>query len=178
MAELRTMARPYAEAAFELAKNENQLAAWDEALQTLAAIVNNPDVHALIGNPHVTAADLATAIVGIVGDGVDENVANLVRLLAEEDRLTLLPGIAALFAERHAAAEDRIDVTVASADELSDAQRQNLQQALEQRLERHVDMTTEVDPELIGGAVIRAGDMVIDGSLRSRIAHLTSTIAR
>lgn len=178
MAELRTMARPYAEAAFELANSAGQLSAWDEALQSLAAVVGNSDVHALIGNPHIVATDLATAVIGIAGDDLDGNVANLVRLLADRSRLTLLPGIAGLFAEFHADAESRVGVTVASADELSDTQQQNLQKALEQRLERKVDMTTEVDPELIGGAVIRAGDMVIDGSLRSQVARLTSTIAR
>lgn len=178
MAELRTLARPYAEAAFELARGEDRLAAWDDALQGLATIVAHPDVHQLIGNPQVGDADLASAVIGIAGDDLDTEVANLVRLLAGKGRLTLMPGIAEQFAELRAEAENRVDVTVTTAGEISEPQQQALRQALEQRLSRQVGLTTAIDTELIGGAVIRAGDLVIDGSVRAQIARLTGTIAR
>lgn len=178
MAELRTLARPYAEAAFELARGEDRLAAWDEALQTLATIAVHPEVDQLIGNPRVTDAELADAIIGIAGDALDAAATNLVRLLAEKDRLTLLPGIAAQFAELRAAAENRVEVTVTTAGEISEEQQQAIKQALEQRLSRNVGLSTEIDPELIGGAVIRAGDLVIDGSVRAQLARLAGAVAR
>lgn len=178
MAELRTLARPYAEAAFELARGDDRLAAWDDALQGLAMIVAHPDVHQLIGNPRVGDAELADAVIGIAGDDLDADVANLVRLLADRDRLALMTGIAEQFAELRAEAENRVEVTVTAASEVSEAQQQALTQALEQRLARRVDLSTEIDADLIGGAVVRAGDLVIDGSVRAQIARLTGAIAR
>lgn len=178
MAELRTLARPYAGAAFELARGDGQLADWDEALQNLALIVRQPEVADLIGSPRVAADELASAMIQVAGLESSARAANLVYLLAESDRLTLLPDIAAQFAERRAAAEHRVAVTVAAADAIPEAQQSALRQALEQRLERTVDVTTEIEPELIGGAVIRAGDLVIDGSVRSRIAELRHRVAQ
>lgn len=178
MAELRTLARPYAEALFELAQSDSRLAEWDEALESLAAIAGHPDLKALIGNPRVEDGELAKVIIAIGGDRLDRSGANLVRLLAEKNRLPLLPEIAAQFKELRAAAENRVDVTVTAAGEISETQRDALVQALEQRLSRKVGLTTEIDPELIGGAVVRAGDLVIDGSVRAQLARLAQTIAR
>lgn len=178
MAELRTLARPYAEAAFDLARGQDRLPAWDEALNGLATIVAHPDVHRLLGNPQLTDTEVADAVIGIAADDLDGGLTNLVRLLAEKARLGLMPGIAEHFAELRAAAENRVDVTVTAADEVSTAQQQALKQALEQRLARNVDLTTEVDAELIGGAVVRAGDTVIDGSVRAHLARLSNVVAR
>lgn len=177
MAEIRTLARPYAEAAFALAQEEDRLAAWDDALRGLATIVAHPDVHQLIGNPRLATQELAEAILSVAGDDLVAGVTNFVRLLAEKNRLVLMPAIAAQFTEQRAAAENRVEVTVTSAGELSEAQRQALTEALEQRLSREVGLSTRVDNDLIGGAVIRAGDLVIDGSVRAQLALLNRVVA-
>lgn len=176
MAEERTLARPYAEAVFELARTRERLAEWSEALNTLATIVANADVASLIGNPRVDDAELAGAIIAIGGDAVDENGRNLVRLLTENGRLGLLPAIAELYAELRAAAENRVDVAVTAASEISEEQQQQLVKALEARLDRNVSVSYETDPALIGGALIRAGDLVIDGTVRADLARLTQTL--
>lgn len=179
MAELRTLARPYAEAVFELAGDD--LAAWSEALDALAAIAGNEDVAALIGNPRVDDGALAETIVAIAGDALKkaggDRAANLVRLLAENDRLRLLPEIAAQYADLRAAAENRVDVEVRAAGELGEAQRKALAAALEKRLARQVSLSYTIDENLIGGAVIRAGDLVIDGSVRAQLARLGRDMA-
>ena len=177
MAELRTIARPYAEALFELAQGDNRLAPWSEALANLAAIAHNEDVAALIGNPNLPAEDLAKAIIDIAGDSVDDKGANLVRLLSENGRLTVLPEIAAQFEDLKAKAEDRVDVEVTSAVELSDEQQQQLTKSLKNRLKREITLSCVTDPELIGGLVERAGDLVIDGSLRASLARMQQTLA-
>lgn len=177
MAELRTLARPYAEAVFDLAENAGRLGEWSEALAALAAIVNHRDVAALIGNPRVDDARLANAVVDIVGDRLDDAGRNLVRLLAEKGRLPLLPAVAEHYDALRAAAESRVDAVVTAASEISEEQRKALAQALEKRLSRNVNLSADVDPGLIGGAVIRAGDLVIDGSVRAHLARLDQSLA-
>lgn len=181
MAELRTLARPYAEAVFELARGGDKLAEWSGALDTLAAIVANEDVDALIGNPGVDDRDLAEAIVSIAGKALTApgggQAENLVRLLAENGRLRLLPEIAAQYAGLRAAAENRVDVEVRAAGELGEKQRKALAEALEERLARQVSLSYTIDEDLIGGAVIRAGDLVIDGSVRAQLARLNRELA-
>lgn len=177
MAELRTIARPYAEALFELAQGDNRLAPWSQALANLAAIARNGDVAALIGNPNLPTEDLAKAIIDIAGDSLDDKGANLVRLLSENGRLTVLPEIAAQFEDLKAKAEDRVDVEVTSAVELSDEQQQQLTKSLKNRLKREISLSCVTDPELIGGLVVRAGDLVIDGSLRASLARMQQTLA-
>lgn len=181
MAELRTLARPYAEAVFELAQAGDSLPAWSEALDTVAAIVSNEDVAALVGNPGVDDRQLAEAIVAIAGEALsgvaDGQAENLVRLLAENGRLRLAPEIAAQYAALRAEAENRVDVEVRTAAELGDAQREALASALEKRLARQVSLSCTIDEGLIGGAVIRAGDLVIDGSVRAQLARLSQSLA-
>jgi F-type H+-transporting ATPase subunit delta len=181
MAELRTLARPYAEAVFELAGAGDDLAAWSGALDTLAAIVANEDVAALIGNPRIDDRALAEALVAIAGDALKPagggRPANLVRLLAENDRLRLLPEIAAQYADLRAVAENRVDVAVRAAAELGETQRRALAKALEKRLARQVSLSCTIDEDLIGGAVVRAGDLVIDGSVRAQLARLSRDLA-
>jgi len=181
MAELRTLARPYAEAIFELAQAGDSLPAWSEALDTVAAIVSNEDVAALVGNPGVDDRQLAEAIVAIAGEALSgvggDQAENLVRLLAENRRLRLAPEIAAQYAALRAEAENRVDVEVRTAAELGDTQREALASALEKRLARQVSLSCTIDEALIGGAVIRAGDLVIDGSVRAQLARLSQSLA-
>lgn len=171
-ADKTTIARPYAQAAFEEARERGALAAWGQALATAAEVVRDPRVGRLLGNPRVAPAQLAQLVIDVAAAQLDEPGRNFVRTLAENRRLEVLPEIASLFDRLRDEAEGTIDVTVTSAVELPAEQRTRLAAALEKRLSRRVELRCEVDPQLIGGAVLRAGDMVIDGSLRSRLERL------
>jgi F-type H+-transporting ATPase subunit delta len=172
MADKSTIARPYAKAAFEEARDAGRLAPWAEALRTAAAVTSDCRVAALLGNPRVTPQELAELISEIAGSQLDEHGRNFVRTLADNRRLPLLPEISARFDELKSAAEGVVDVTVTSAAPLDDSQRGKLAAALERRLGRSVRLQCATDPALIGGAVLRAGDLVIDGSLRGRLERI------
>jgi F-type H+-transporting ATPase subunit delta len=172
MADRLTIARPYARAAFEEARGNGGLAPWSDALQAAAQVVKDPRVETLLGNPHVTPEELAQLVSGIAGPKLGEEGANFVRTLADNRRLAYLPEISELFDTFKDQAEGVADVTVTSAAALDEAQRQKLTAALERRLKRKVRLHCEIDPALIGGAVLRAGDLVIDGSLRTRLDRI------
>ena len=169
MADKSTIARPYAKAAFEQARDRGRLGPWSEALRTAAAVVSDSRVEALLGNPRVTPEELAALVIDTAGPQLDEEARNFVHTLADNRRLPLLPEISAFFEELKSEAEGVVDVTVTSAAPLDDAQRGKLATALERRLGRSVRLQCGTDPALIGGAVLRAGDLVIDGSLRGRL---------
>lgn len=170
MADKSTIARPYAKAAFEVA-GAGRLGAWSEGLRAAAATVSDPRVQALLGNPRVLPRQLAD-LVTAVADRLDEDGRNFIRTLAENHRLDCLPEISALFEQLKAEAEGTVDVAVTSAVPLSEAQQHELAAALERRLRRSVHLQCTTDPALIGGAVVRAGDLVIDGSLRARLSRI------
>ncbi|HYX73134.1 MAG TPA: F0F1 ATP synthase subunit delta [Steroidobacteraceae bacterium] len=172
MADRLTIARPYARAAFEEARKNGGLAPWSEALQAAAIVVQDPRVANLLDNPRVTAEQLAELVDGIAAAPLGEHGANFVRTLAVNHRLGYLPEIAELFDDLKDDAEGVEDVTVTSAAALDEAQRRKLGAALERRLRRKVRLHCEIDPGLIGGAVLRAGDLVIDGSLRTRLERI------
>ena len=172
MADKSTIARPYAKAAFEEARDHKRLGPWSEALQTFAAVVGDPRVAALLGNPHVTPQELAALVTEIAAPKLDEQGRNFVGTLADNRRLALLPEISARFEELKSEAEGVVDVTVTSAAPLDDSQRAKLAAALERRLGRSVRLQCATDRELIGGAVLRAGDLMIDGSLRARLERI------
>lgn len=172
MADKSTVARPYAKAAFEEARDRNGLGPWSDALRTAATVIGDSRVHSLLGNPHVTPAELADLVSEIAGPKLGEEGRNFIRTLADNRRLAFLPEISALFDELKSEAEGVIDVTVTSAAPLDDAQQGNLAAALERRLGRTVRLQCATDPTLIGGAVLRAGDLVIDGSLRARLERI------
>lgn len=176
MAETQTLARPYAQAVFELAEQGNALPRWSDALAALAAIVANEDVAAVMGNPEVDDSQLVDAIIGIASDDLNTDATHLVRLLAENSRLSLVPAIAEQFEARRAAAENRIDVNVTSAMPLSAEQQDALVKSLEKRLARSVQLSYEQDESVVGGAVIRAGDLVIDGSLRAQLERMRQSL--
>lgn len=171
-ADKSTIARPYARAAFEEAKATNRLAQWSQALQVGAAVVQDARVESLLGNPQVTPAQLAQLIIDVAGPGLEEHGRNFVQTLAENRRLAYLPEISSHFEELKDAEEGVVDVTVTSAAPLDDEQRRTLSQALTKKLKREVRLHCETDPQLIGGAVLRAGDLVIDGSLRARLDRI------
>jgi F-type H+-transporting ATPase subunit delta len=172
MADKSTIARPYARAAFEEARLEKKLEPWSEALHTGAAVVVDPRVEVLLGNPHVTPEELATLLIGIAAPKLGEHGGNFLRTLAANRRLAVLPEIAAKFDELKDAAEGVADVTVTSAAPLDAGQQKTLATALERRLERSVRLHCVTDPTLIGGAVVQSGDLVIDGSLRTRLERI------
>jgi len=177
VAEEATIARPYARAAFEHAHAAGQLAAWGEMLERASVVLADARVNALVGNPHVQRVDLVGFVAEIAGVSGNEKVLNWLHLLSDNSRLALLPQIAVQFAALRAEVENTVDATVVSALPLTAEQLEKLAQALTRRLHRTVRLSATVDPALIGGAVVRAGDFVVDGSLRGRVERLGNTIA-
>ncbi len=176
MADRATIARPYARAAFAHAREEKDLAAWSKLLGAGAAAVTDPRVDRLLGHPHVTAEQLVALLHGLSKKAAGEEGENFLRTLAENDRLGLLPEIAQQFEAMRAEAEGIVDVEIVAAREIAAPQKKRLTQALERRLGREVRMQVRIDESLIGGAIVRAGDLVIDGSLKGRLARLGSTL--
>jgi len=173
MADKTTIARPYAKAAFQEARGENRLGPWSDTLRVAAAVVADPRVEPLLGNPRVTSSELAQIVIDIAGPQLGEHGANFIKTLAENQRLAYLPEISTLFDELKDEAEKIVDVTVTSAAPLDDSQRKTLTAALERKLKRGIRMQCHTDPSLIGGAVLQAGDLVIDGSLRTQLNRIT-----
>jgi F-type H+-transporting ATPase subunit delta len=176
MAERITTARPYAKAIFALARKNNRLAETAAGLVLGAEVVANPSVHSLLGSPHVTAAQLSELVNGIAGGQLDENGRNFITLLALNRRLGFLPEIAALFETMKAEVENAVDVEVTSASALSPDQESRYAAALQKKLGRSVRLRTKVDQGLLGGAVLKAGDLVIDGSIKGRLERLATEL--
>jgi len=176
MAEKRTIARPYAQAVFAIAEEQNALKAWSEMLAAAATVAAHPDVLPLYGNPRFDRDALAGLFLDICGDALSERGRNLIKVLAENDRLMVLPEIAALYETARAEAESTVKAQVVSATTLSDAQKQTIAEALKRRLGRDVSLECSVDEALVGGAIIRAGDLVIDGSVVGKLERLRSQL--
>jgi F-type H+-transporting ATPase subunit delta len=176
VAERATIARPYAKAAFEYAREAKTFAEWSRGLEVAAEIVADPRVSVLSTSPSLTAADLAGLVTDVGGANFNGGMQNFVRVLAENHRLLLLPEIAAQYEELRAAVENTVDVEVTSAVALDAAQSANLERALTVRLKRQVRMRNSVDSSLLGGAIVRAGDLVIDGSLKGRLERLATEL--
>ncbi|RJS93331.1 F0F1 ATP synthase subunit delta [Salinisphaera sp. Q1T1-3] len=172
-----TLARPYAEAVFELADGAEARESWSDALAALSAIVENDDVAAVMGSPAISDEALAEAVIGIGGQDFDARQANFVRLLIDNERLVVAPAIAELYEARRAEAEQRLEVEVASAKKLTKKQQEALTKALAKRFERDVSVSYVDDDSIIGGLVIRAGDTVIDGSLTAQLARMRQRLA-
>ncbi|WP_106476808.1 F0F1 ATP synthase subunit delta [Phytohalomonas tamaricis] len=177
MAETSTFARPYAKAAFELARDEKGgFDRWSAMLTTLAQVIEHERIQTLLHDPRLADDKKAEIVIEVCGDALDEHGRNFVHVLGEQDRLTLLPEAAELFEHERAEFERRVDVTLISAYALDDEQQGKLASALKKRLNREISITTQVDKSLLGGVIIRAGDTVIDGSVRGRLAQLTSAL--
>jgi F-type H+-transporting ATPase subunit delta len=174
MADRSTIARPYAKAAFREAGDAAARARWATLLARGAACVGDARVAALIGSPKCTPAQLAELVTSVAGGtaGADAEGRNFLRLLADNRRIGLLPEIARLFQAMKDEVEGQVDLHITSAAPMSAEQQQQLTVALEKRFARKVRVQADVDPALVGGAVIRAGDTVIDGSLKSRLERL------
>jgi F-type H+-transporting ATPase subunit delta len=180
MAELSTLARPYARAAFEYARDHSQdngaLLVWAEQLQVAAAVTADETVAQVLSNPSLTAEQQAQILRDVCGDSLNAEGKNFVGLLASNKRLPLLPEIFALFEQYKANQEKTVDVTVYSAFEVDEQTQQTLAQVLKTKLERDVNVDSEVDASLLGGVLIRAGDLAIDGSVRGRLNKLSEAM--
>jgi F-type H+-transporting ATPase subunit delta len=173
-----TLARPYARAAFEHARAAGELAAWQTALSELAAITTQPKVAAAMRDPNQTAAQRASTLSSLAGDAVPTAVGNLLAIMSDNGRLSLIPEVAKLFDQLKQAVESAVAVHVTSAYPLSDAETQQLTETMQEKLERSITLTSETDPLLLGGALIRADDLVIDGSVRGRLNKLAGTLTQ
>lgn len=176
MAELITVARPYAQAAFEFASAEQALKDWSEMLSLLAAIADDAAMHELINSPHLTETQLADLFIQVAGENLNDNCANFVRVLASNGRLLLLPEIAALFEVDRRAAEGTVQAQLVTAFPASESQQAEVIASLRKRLGREVELSCATDAELLGGAIIRAGDLVIDGSVRGKLQRLGTAL--
>jgi len=176
MAELSTLARPYAKAAFEYAHDKNALTEWSEQLATVSAVAADSAVEKVLDNPSLTDEEQAQTLNDLCGEGLSEEMRNFVSILASNKRLALLPEIFSLFALYKANQEKSVDVQVVSAYELADSTRDKLAIVLGKKLEREVKVQTSTDKNLLGGVLIRAGDLVIDGSVRGRLNKLAEAM--
>lgn len=176
MAELSTLARPYARAAFEYADKEQALDAWQAELQLVAAVVAEPAVKTLLGDPSLTTEEQAQRFIDLCGEELGDSRRRFVRVLAENRRLGLAAQVAEQFAALKAQREQSVEVEMRSAFDVPDEIRERLAEALSKRLDRQVVVTTRTDSSLLGGVLIRAGDMVIDGSVRGRLNKLAEAL--
>ena len=178
MAEKATIARPYAKAAFDHAREQGDAAAygrWSELLGVAAAVAADPTVEPLLGNPRVLPAQLVEMIAGIAaqrGLQVLGSGRNFLGILAQNRRLHLLPEVAAQFERLRAEVENAVDVEIVSALPVESAQRASLVNALEKRFGKQVRLRETIDEAMVGGALVRAGDLVIDGTLKGRLERL------
>ncbi len=176
MAELTTLARPYAKAAFEYAHSESNLQTWADQLAVAAGVVAEPKVAQLLSDPAKTPSQLSALIIEIMQEDASSPVANFIRILADNRRLLLLPAVNGLFSQLKANLEASVDVEVVSAFDLTDAETQKIVSVLKGKLNKDINVHTMTDASLIGGVVIRAGDMVIDGSVRGRLNKLAEAM--
>jgi F-type H+-transporting ATPase subunit delta len=183
MAENNTIARPYAQAAFDVARADGALAEWSGSLALAGELFASGELAEYLANPALSEAKQLEFLTGLFASadarvfaGGNAKGGNFLKLLIENDRTAVLPEISLHFEALKDAVENTIDVTVRSAAPLSDDDRRQYVAALEKRFGRTVELSTEIDKSLIGGAVIRAGDVVIDGSLRARLQGLGNAL--
>ncbi|MEH6604656.1 MAG: F0F1 ATP synthase subunit delta [Pseudomonadales bacterium] len=176
MAELSTLARPYAKAAFEFARDASSLAEWSTMLATAAQASQQDKLAELLSSPALTSAQQAKTLADVCGDALNDKGLNFISALADNKRLALLPYIQQQFELLRSQQEQRVDVEVISAFELTEQEQTRLREALTRKLSREVDMQSRVDAGLLGGVIVRAGDTVIDGSVRGRLTKLVDAI--
>ena len=177
MAEAITVARPYAQAAFNYATEQQALREWSDMLALLAMVAADPDMVRVIESPQLTEKQLADLMVDVCGDRLTDKGANFVRVLADNRRLELLPDIAALFEIQRQEAEGTIKAELVSAYPATDEQQALIIESLRRRLGKDIELSCSTDAGLLGGAIIRAGDLVIDGSVRGKLQRLGSTLS-
>ena len=178
MAELTTLARPYARAAFEIAKESNRLDEWSRALAFLVEALQTPEMRVYLGSPVITDVQKAYSVFQLFVESPGEDIRRFINVLAENQRIELIPEITENFEQRRAEEEKVLDVQVVSAVELTSEQIKNFEEALGQRFERDIQLTPTVDSEILGGVIVRAGDTVIDSSIRGKLDKMQETLRR
>jgi len=178
MAERTTIARPYADAAFQIARDENALAHWSEMMRLARGVGDDPRMADALTSPRLDASEKASLFLGVAGDRFSDPMRNFVRILIEADRIELLPEIAALFETMRNDAEGVARATIESALPLSDAQVAEITAALAKRFGKRIEASTTINPALIGGARIAVGDSVIDGSVRGKLEQMKHSLLR
>lgn len=176
MAELNTIARPYTKAAFDYALNKGDLDQWSDILAFATLIVNDSEMKRVLGTPSLSTEQKADLIVSVCAKTMNDGAKNFIYLLAENQRLLLLPKISAQFDQFKADHEKSVDVDLTTAFELDQELVDKLAQALRSKLGREVKMTSTVDQSIIGGVILRANDLVIDGSVRARLTKLAEAM--
>jgi F-type H+-transporting ATPase subunit delta len=178
VAEVATIARPYAQALFRLAKEGNALCAWAEKLAFIAAVYQDPQMQAAIGNPKVTANDVESLMLAICGERIDGAARNMIQLLVRNRRLAVLAQIREQFEKLKLEDEGKLDAKISSAYALDEAQRNQVMNLLSSRFKRKINATVTVDPELIGGIKVEVGDKVWDASVRGRLQTMAATLTK
>lgn len=176
MSELATLARPYAAAVFKRAKQTNSTGKWSKSLAFLGTVLSDKDVSAIVDNPKVSKERLSQLMLDICEGQIDEEGANFLKLIVQNNRLTLVSYIAKLFEAYKAEDEGYVDVEVVSAFEFTKEDKKHLTSTLEKTLNKKIHMNVVVDKSLIGGVLVRAGDRVIDGSIRGQLQHMQKTL--
>lgn len=178
MADFTTAARPYAKAVYDLASQSNTLDSWGDALANLANVAKEAQMAEMLGNPDLGKQQKGELVVQVMGDNLNEQQQNLVKLMAENGRLALMSDVLEQFEVARAKAENKIEAEVVSAFELSAEQTGELVNTLKNKLGCDVTLTTTIDESLIGGVVIKAGDTIIDASMKSQLDTLALSLAR
>ncbi len=176
MSSLTTLARPYAKAAFELAQTDNNLAGWDELLGAVAMAAADEGMAEWLESPQSSADKAVEIISSVLGSDPGARFLGFLNVLADNDRLSISAEIAHLFGQLRQEAEKRLQVRVVSAVALADEQVERIKAALAKRFDRDITLQNDIDPEVLGGAIIYAGDQVIDGSLVGRLKRLEASL--
>ena len=176
MAELLTLARPYARAAFESARETRSINDWSDRLGMLAVISSEPKILDQLNNPSLSTSNHITLLTEVIGETLPQGIANFLNILSANSRLPLLPAIFGLFEEYKADIQKIMDVDIFSAFDFDEKHLEKLSDRLSRHLEREVNLRKHIDPSLMGGILIRAGDTVIDGSIKGRLAMLAEAM--
>lgn len=176
MSELITAARPYARAVFASASESNSVDAWSDVLNFCAALSQDAKMQMMLANPSLNLHEAAALFIEVSGDQLNDHAKNFIKILAENDRLVLLPEINQLFQDYRSQSDGAIEAELIAAMDVGEAQLSAIQAALSERLGKKVTLTSRIDESLIGGAIIQAGDTVIDGSVRGQLEKLATTL--
>ncbi|MGZ8189744.1 MAG: F0F1 ATP synthase subunit delta [Methylococcaceae bacterium] len=176
MSELATLARPYAAAVFKRAKQTDAAEKWSQSLAFMSTVLSNEDISVIVGNPKVSKQELLILMLDVCHGQVDQEGENFLKLLVHNNRLSLVPTIARLFEAYKAEDEGYVDVEVSTAYDFSEEAQLMFANTLEKKLSKKVHMNVTVDKSLIGGVLVRAGDRVIDGSIRGQLQHMQKAL--